>query len=58
MINMSENSKYDDPYKCEHCSNKNDVKVRDRIDYTVTEYETTCSVCGHQGYWEYGHYMR
>ena len=53
---MTENTKYDDPYKCSQCSNRNEMKVLDRTEYTVTEYETTCTVCGHEGYWAFGFY--
>lgn len=34
------------------------MNVKDRIDHTVCEAETTCKTCGYMSYWAYGYYSR
>jgi len=49
-------SKYDDYHLCQLCKEVNSLNIKDSINHDICETETTCTKCGHKGYWAYGFY--
>lgn len=51
-----EKIEYESVDTCPACSGNNYVYIRDMLNYTICEAETTCKQCGHKDYYAYGFY--
>jgi len=48
---------YHEPSTCNRCGGATTIRIKDHIEGTMCEAETTCRSCGFEDYWSYGFFQ-